>query len=92
MLLSLKVIKKIEAVKTEVRLALQKLSLKIHKEYALLLISQHQKRDERLQFIRLEKKKVYEECQQIMAGLEDKTAKIHSERKEIFDALFSGKR
>jgi hypothetical protein len=90
MLLSLKNIKRIEAVKVEVRLFLQKLSENVHKSYKLFLISQHQKRGERLQFIRLEKKRAYKELQTLMAKLEAETAGIHKERNEIFYALFSG--
>lgn len=98
MLLSLKAVKRIESIKIELRLALKKLSDGIHGMYEGLLINQHGKRIERIEFARIKRTQLRDEAVALIAKInaeliaesvkmQDKEDILWAERCELHAAL-----
>lgn len=88
MLLSLKTIKRIESIKIEFRLALKKLSDGVHSMYEGLLISQHGRRIERIEFSRLKKNQILADAIELIGKIRSDTSievdKLDAKEKELW--------
>ena len=98
MLLSFKMIKRIESVKVEAQVVIRKISVGVQKMYENFLISQHDKRTKRIEFTILKRRqtlneacdlanKIIDEAHDKVEKLTDEKIRLQDEKNELSSVL-----
>ena len=91
MVISLNALKKLEGIKVETQVVLEKLHKKLSDIYSTLLKSQHTKRVERIRLYQLQQRQILREADRIWDKLDDKIFALQDQNQEIKAGLYLGK-